>query len=524
MIQTNNKLVEVLERLAASSEKKEELLLRQIELLEKLLVEQNAAFTEAPGSVEPPPLTPTWLPQVKNAMPLATESLSGRLVSVSANKDVSISSLDRLKQSWFGRVYLTKIKKIGPIHRLAIWVWRTGYPVYMNQIVLRFTALESKKWQTLVPLNAYLQTREVIKKPVFDFKTLLRLDPSFLPKRSPEQLGKPTERLEFPPVFVVELENTICTGGSNIVEARDSLICHDLFNPTSDYTSEELHGRLVVNSDQNKARWLVVDRHPSEVEIASSFLDACAPNYAHWTTEILPKIAVFCALKEYEDVPILIDANLHPNILQSVAACVGEARTVIQVPQSRRVSVAKLITLSVCGYVPFEPRNKKVLGTSQGVFRPEALSQIPKIIANRIPSSSREIKWPKKVFLRRTALARQAINAPAIEDYLVSIGFKVIEPERLDFYQQVCMFQNVDVIVGVTGAAFANVIYCRPETKVCILIGELYGTSYWYWAGIAQTNDIKISYVLGKIPDDSMGIHSNFEIQIADLTSALDIA
>ena len=43
---------------------------------------------------------------------------------------------------------------------------------------------------------------------------------------------------------------------------------------------------------------------------------------------------------------------------------------------------------------------------------------------------------------------------------------------KLDFFKQIHLFQNAKIIIGAHGAAFANLIFCKPNTKVLDIIPE----------------------------------------------------
>lgn len=66
-----------------------------------------------------------------------------------------------------------------------------------------------------------------------------------------------------------------------------------------------------------------IDRKPEHISSAASFIDSCADNYAHRLTEVLPRIAAFCSSDKYRDVPLLVDAGLHENIITSLKIVAG---------------------------------------------------------------------------------------------------------------------------------------------------------------------------------------------------------
>ena len=113
-------------------------------------------------------------------------------------------------------------------------------------------------------------------------------------------------------------------------------------------------------------------------------------------------------------------------------------------------------------------------------------------------------------------------NAQEIEDRLVACGFDVVEPEKLTFAGQVALFSSAAVVVGATGAAFANLVFCRPDCRVVILIAELEGTSYYYWQNIASACGGRVCYVLGQIEERRFrSIHSDFRVDPDDVLAAV---
>ena len=75
--------------------------------------------------------------------------------------------------------------------------------------------------------------------------------------------------------------------------------------------------------------------------------------------------------------------------------------------------------------------------------------------------------------------------------------------------------------MGATGAAFANLIFCKPETKVIILIVDFKDMIYGYWQNMANAVGNKVSYVLGESVDVTSQFHSDFRVNMQDLLDAI---
>lgn len=67
---------------------------------------------------------------------------------------------------------------------------------------------------------------------------------------------------------------------------------------------------------------------------------------------------------------------------------------------------------------------------------------------------------------RRDAHFRRFLDEPELERRLGALGFSIIRPETYEVEEQIRIFRAAKVIVGPSGAGFANVLYCRPDTVV----------------------------------------------------------
>ena len=81
------------------------------------------------------------------------------------------------------------------------------------------------------------------------------------------------------------------------------------------------------------------------------------------------------------------------------------------------------------------------------------------------------IKFPNKIFIDRrneknTTGHRSLLNEEEIVSFLNNAGFKAIKLEETNFIDQVNIFNNAQIIVGLHGAGFANISFCKPGTKV----------------------------------------------------------
>ncbi len=478
-----------------------ESLVRQEQLLQELL---------------PPSLHTLWRPPDHDAV------VSGKLPALKLRKVEQATSapdiLVRIKSTWGGRLYVNHLKRITIVRGLTIRLWRTLYPIYTNTFSVYLGSRASKRWRPLVKLGDNVKTSHLSTTKVFDAIRLDTTAPKVHPVEDQAFLVPPDDHYVFPPVYVAELGEALIYGGTNLVFTQDRVICHDLYDFERDYTSEELHGRHVIDAKKMRMHLLRTDAVPDKIPVAATFVDACAPNYAHWLTEVLPRIAAFCKVERFANVPIIVNDGLHRNIMESLARIVGPDRECITLPVGRAIQIDRLCVTSVAGYVPFEPRKGSGQRQRRGEFSPYALNALRDRMMDLCQND--DAIWPQRIYLRRNSQGRQLTNAQKLLDLLVSRDFVVVDPEKLTFIQQAQLFMNAKVVVGATGAAIANAVFCPRGSQVGILLAKNEGLAYEYWVNMLTPMGINVTYILGKGSESNL--HSDFAIDQAHLIDFLD--
>jgi capsular polysaccharide biosynthesis protein len=73
----------------------------------------------------------------------------------------------------------------------------------------------------------------------------------------------------------------------------------------------------------------------------------------------------------------------------------------------------------------------------------------------------------RRIFLsRQDASARRMINESDLYGYLELLGFEKVEASKLSFREQVDLFADAEIVVGVHGAGLANLVFAPQGTAV----------------------------------------------------------
>lgn len=459
-----------------------------------------------------------WIPP-KELLQIVHSATKCQVSKVSAT---TTTTLESLRTSRAGRFYINYIKPSPVLRTASMWFWRTLYPFYLNRVRGAFLSGETKKWRQLAGLGNYAKLLNLDVLPIFAAESVATPEPETFPLNDQSFLAAPHEKYEFPAIDITTLHNCVVNGGTNLTACGNDVIHHDMYDFTRDYTSEEMHHLHFIDRNKGRIRFLYRDVDPLLLDEAASFVDAISGNYAHWLTEVLPRIAVFCAQRRFAQIPIIVNDGLHPNIMASLALVAGTQRQVITLPAGRSAKVKTLYFVSPCGYIPFEFRDKSMTTwPMHGYFSPHAMRLMAAKVIASLPAPPPGT-FPEKIYIRRNMSARNILNVTEVEDTLIAQGFVPVEPETMSFAMQAMVFRNARVIAGAAGAAMANLIFCTPGARIVIMGARSARVSFWYWQNIALAAGHSLRFVLGAVPKrDHDSIHPSYKISAATLKDAV---
>lgn len=244
-------------------------------------------------------------------------------------------------------------------------------------------------------------------------------------------------------------------------------------------------------------------------------------NYFHWMVEILPRLFLSEELGIERSLPLLVSDGLHENLYQLLDLVRSPGRPVIRLNPHLSYRVDLLVYPSDVSRI-FDVYDRAP-GLDTTYLPVGLLKAMVTAIKQRIEVSAAQ--YPKRLFVRRNSSYRLLVNQSEIEDALVSRGFVAVDPEGLSVSEQVALFSQAGTIVGPSGAALANMLWCRENCRVLVLHSDHPFKKYPYWDALARVSGIRITYLSGRRANRVTGrleAHDDYSIDPGCLIDVLE--
>ena len=125
--------------------------------------------------------------------------------------------------------------------------------------------------------------------------------------------------------------------------------------------------------------------------------------------------------------------------------------------------------------------------------------------------------YPQKIYVKRNSTARKIKNEEEIILLAEKHGYKIFEPEKHPFIEQVMFFYYAKNIISQSGSGLANAIFCR-KASLGIFIHK-YMIKNEYWAKLLKFSEVKITYI--QVDGNDKKIHSDIYVPLTSFNKYL---
>lgn len=215
-------------------------------------------------------------------------------------------------------------------------------------------------------------------------------------------------------------------------------------------------------------------------------------NYHHWLVDLLPRIGIVkragFSLDDFNH--IVINHSNRVFQWETLEQLGVRKERVIQAHPSLRVQADELV-------VPSLKRSNEVMPSYHVRFLRDSF------LAPSAPPSG---TGRRLMISRKDASARRLLNEDEIFAFLRPHGFESVTLSGKSVAAQAKLFSEAEMVVGASGAAFANLVFARPGTRVIELTSPSWITQY-HWM-ISARRGLHHSIVLepGDAPPEVLNI------------------
>jgi hypothetical protein len=215
-----------------------------------------------------------------------------------------------------------------------------------------------------------------------------------------------------------------------------------------------------------------------------SMLQLYPSNHAHTLMQGVSRLELFRRVIDFDRVDRLLMNASAPAVMREAIARMGFGPDrVVEVPDNTPVLVGDRVLAATC-----IPQN--------GGMTPWGLDFVRALF--RVDRRERR-DGPRRIYvMRSTSDQRGVVNDAEVRSALDARGFVPVTMEGRPLDEQAAVFASADAIVGVHGAALANLAFARPGTRVVELVGA--NTLNWVFSPLSWVAGLDHDVLVGIEP------------------------
>ena len=310
------------------------------------------------------------------------------------------------------------------------------------------------------------------------------------------------QRRNISEAFVIQLKNGKVYGLNGAIITEESILLRDVSREFGKRNRHSAFERLFFPKPTCKKGNVAV------------LITAGGNTYYHWLVDILPRLNLIAQVGILHDIDYFVLPQIKQRFQQESLEIFGIDRS--------KVIEANSNDFCLQSENLFVPSLPSLLGT----VNPWAVKYVREhVLARSMPT----VSTGDKIYIsRKKALSRRLLNEDEIIEFLVKLGFDIIECESCSLMEQAAIFRKAKHVVAPHGSGLTNIIFCSPGSTVI----ELFSAGFivpCYWT-IANT--CSLNYFYGHNADEDQepdapywnGRQEDFIFQIEKLAGLLKLS
>lgn len=189
-------------------------------------------------------------------------------------------------------------------------------------------------------------------------------------------------------------------------------------------------------------------------------------NYYHWLYDVLPRIRLCEYLVDLEHIDYFLVPELSHHFQLATLDLLNLSRS--KLISSDATPHLRAENLIVTEHPNPNPSNlpRWIVDWLRAKFLPEA-SKLKETLNQGFNS---------RIYIERgdSVNKRRLLNEAEVVDFLENSGFSSYRLSQLSVLEQICLFSNAEIVVGVHGAGFANLAFSPRKAKVLEIFSKDY--------------------------------------------------
>ncbi|MFT8346356.1 glycosyltransferase family 61 protein [Gluconobacter oxydans] len=219
--------------------------------------------------------------------------------------------------------------------------------------------------------------------------------------------------------------------------------------------------------------------------LTASCVDHWASNFYHWVAHTIPTLHVLS--QAGRPVRLVLPEHMHPWQLETLELFGLSGDAHIRLQQGRQYAFKALDYITfVNGSADFA-----VSDLSRAAY-----ARLRQAAGATTPSAGR------RLYIERGSSANRHVpNEAELAAELEKLGFERVHPETLSLSEQIRLFSDAGMVMGMLGAGMANIAWCQPGTLVYELVPSHHINPCFaamatqgglkYWADVFETGAVQ---------------------------------
>lgn len=315
-------------------------------------------------------------------------------------------------------------------------------------------------------------------------------------------------KFKSPEIYVAEIQKANIIGENSVIISGNYCL-YDVGKKNKEKRYNLRFGSI-RNIDEDYA---IVESINSNERIsqAISLVGFASFNYYHFTIELLSRIQYIDTFEEYLTIPIMIDEKALniPQYRELINMININNHVIIPVKKNHIYEVEKLIYPSYNSWLPINLEKGEESKPEDFLIAKSAIEYIRNSILKANKINLHTLKAHRKIFIsRKNVKNKRLINEETVIEITKRYNFEIVYPEELTLMEQIKLFSESEYIIGSTGAAFTNILFCPKNAKIMCIIPEKY--RFYGYSTIAKILDLQCAFLDAEVIEEKQAISMEY--------------